>query len=103
MGPRDDVTRLEEQRSRLSRCPLGSGAIAGCALPIDRHNLAANLGFKDITPNSMFAVSSRDHFGKQALKKGKIIFFNRALPNFFSFVFCHSGVFELGISLRSTP
>nr|XP_021181355.2 argininosuccinate lyase [Helicoverpa armigera] len=58
---RDDVTRLEEQKSRLSRCPLGSGAIAGCALPIDRMRLANSLGFEDVTPNSMFAVSSRDH------------------------------------------
>lgn len=61
---RDDVTRLEEQTSRLSRCPLGSGAIAGCALPIDRVRLARDLGFDGITPNSMFAVGSRDHIGK---------------------------------------
>ncbi|XP_075969516.1 argininosuccinate lyase [Anticarsia gemmatalis] len=59
---RDDVIRLEEQLSRLSRCPLGSGAIAGCALSIDRVRLARSLGFKDVTPNSMFGVASRDHF-----------------------------------------
>ncbi|KAM3963586.1 argininosuccinate lyase [Aphomia sociella] len=58
---RDDVIRLDEQRRRLSRCPLGSGAIAGCALAIDRHRLAQNLGFDDVTPNSMFAVGSRDY------------------------------------------
>ncbi|KAG6449509.1 hypothetical protein O3G_MSEX006104 [Manduca sexta] len=58
---RDDATRLEEQSNRLSCCPLGSGALAGCALPIDRNRLANSLGFKDITQNSMFAVSSRDH------------------------------------------
>ncbi|KAJ8722760.1 hypothetical protein PYW07_003940 [Mythimna separata] len=57
----DDVNRLKEQKSRLSRCPLGSGAIAGCALSIDRERLATSLGFEDLTPNSMFAVSSRDH------------------------------------------
>lgn len=62
---RDDVVRLEEQKTRLSRCPLGSGAIAGCALAIDRARLAHSLGFKDVTPNSMFAVSSRDHFGRR--------------------------------------
>ncbi|KAI5633059.1 lyase domain-containing protein [Phthorimaea operculella] len=60
-GLRDDVTRLDEQLRRLSRSPLGSGAIAGCALPIDRVRLARDLGFEDITPNSMFAVASRDH------------------------------------------
>ncbi|XP_026757718.2 argininosuccinate lyase [Galleria mellonella] len=58
---RDDIIRLEEQRTRLSRCPLGSGAIAGCALSIDRKKLAHHLGFDDITPNSMFAVGSRDY------------------------------------------
>lgn len=61
---RDDVTRLEEQTSRLSRCPLGSGAVAGCALLIDRQKLAQSLGFEAVTPNSMFAVSSRDHLGE---------------------------------------
>ncbi|XP_049867311.1 argininosuccinate lyase isoform X2 [Pectinophora gossypiella] len=58
---RDDVTRLEEQKGRLSRSPLGSGALAGCALPIDRERLAQDLGFEDVTPNSMFGVGSRDH------------------------------------------
>ncbi|CAH0748163.1 unnamed protein product [Diatraea saccharalis] len=58
---KDDVMRLEEQMKRISRCPLGSGAIAGCALAIDRNRLARDLGFEDVTPNSMFAVSSRDH------------------------------------------
>ncbi|CAH2074068.1 unnamed protein product, partial [Iphiclides podalirius] len=57
----DDVTRLEEQWSRLARCPLGSGALAGCALAIDRVRLARNLGFTDCTPNSLLAVGSRDH------------------------------------------
>lgn len=60
---RDDFIRLEEQKNRLSSCPLGSGAIAGCALPIDRRRLAQSLGFNEITPNSMFAVGSRDHIG----------------------------------------
>lgn len=57
----DDSNRLQEQWPRLSRCPLGSGAIAGCAFTIDRKQLAKQLGFIDYTPNSMFAVSTRDH------------------------------------------
>lgn len=60
---RDDFIRLEEQKKRLSMCPLGSGAIAGCALTINRTRLAQNLGFDSVTPNSMFAVGSRDHIG----------------------------------------
>ncbi|CAG4909613.1 unnamed protein product [Colias eurytheme] len=58
---KDDVSRLNEQARRLSTCPLGSGALAGCALPIDRERLAHSLGFNDITPNSMYAVGSRDY------------------------------------------
>ncbi|CAK1552094.1 unnamed protein product [Leptosia nina] len=58
---KEDVVRLEEQVNRLSICPLGSGAIAGCALNIDRLRLAQSLGFKNVTPNSMYAVGSRDY------------------------------------------
>ncbi|XP_026329362.1 argininosuccinate lyase isoform X2 [Hyposmocoma kahamanoa] len=58
---RDDVLRLDEQTSRLSRSPLGSGALAGCALAIDRSRLGKSLDFADITPNSMFGVGCRDH------------------------------------------
>ncbi|OWR45785.1 argininosuccinate lyase like protein [Danaus plexippus plexippus] len=58
---RDDIIRLQEIVERLSCSPLGSGAIAGCALQIDRKRLAESLGFKQCTPNSMYAVGSRDH------------------------------------------
>ncbi|XP_013146330.1 PREDICTED: argininosuccinate lyase [Papilio polytes] len=58
---RDDVLRLEEQQCRLSSSPLGSGALAGCALHINRHRLARSLGFDCVTPNSLFAVGCRDH------------------------------------------
>jgi argininosuccinate lyase len=49
-------------------CPLGSGAIAGTTLPIDREFTAKTLGFVDaagrprVTQNSMDAVSDRDVF-----------------------------------------
>ncbi|XP_072943548.1 argininosuccinate lyase [Epargyreus clarus] len=58
---RDDVLRLQEQKNRLSLCPLGSGALAGCAITIDRERLAHSLGFNGVTPNSMFGVGSRDY------------------------------------------
>jgi argininosuccinate lyase len=41
-------------------CPLGAGALAGNAFPIDRHFLAAELGFDAPAPNSLDAVSDRD-------------------------------------------
>jgi argininosuccinate lyase len=57
---RRDRERLGELAARLNRCPLGSGALAGCPFPIDRAALAADLGFDGPTPNSMDAVSDRD-------------------------------------------
>lgn len=57
---RDDTMRLTDLTTRLDACPLGSGALAGSAYPIDRQALATALGFSAPTPNSMAAVSARD-------------------------------------------
>lgn len=56
-----DLSRMRDTTERLDRCPLGSGALAGTAYPIDRHALARDLGFKQATQNSLDAVSDRDH------------------------------------------
>ena len=56
-----DLSRMRDTTARLDRCPLGSGALAGTAYPIDRHALAKDLGFKQATLNSLDAVSDRDH------------------------------------------
>jgi argininosuccinate lyase len=61
-----DCERLWDCRSRVNVCPLGSGAIAGSTLPLDRALVAKLLGFVDangrpqLTQNSMDAVSDRD-------------------------------------------
>ncbi len=55
-----DFTRLEDCRARLNLCPLGSGAIAGATLPLDRTIAAEALGFDGPTANSMDATSDRD-------------------------------------------
>lgn len=63
-----DRTRMAEVRKQANICPLGSGAIAGTTLPIDREFVAKELGFVDadghprVTQNSMDAVSDRDTF-----------------------------------------
>ena len=44
----------------LQQCPLGSGAIAGSTLRLDREFVAKQLGFRGVTQNSMDAVSDRD-------------------------------------------
>ena len=41
--------------------PLGAGALAGTAFPVDREALARDLGFRAVTPNSLDAVSDRDY------------------------------------------
>lgn len=55
-----DITRLEDARKRMNLCPLGSGAIAGATLKLDRTIAARELGFDGPTPNSMDATSDRD-------------------------------------------
>jgi len=61
-----DHERLKDCFKRVNVCPLGSGAIAGSTLPIDRELVARLLGFIDskdkplLTQNSMDAVSDRD-------------------------------------------
>ena len=55
-----DSERLRAAAVSADSCPLGSGALAGCAFPLDRKALARDLGFSRITANSLDAVSDRD-------------------------------------------
>ena len=55
-----DAERFAAAAASADACPLGSGALAGCAFPLDRKALARDLGFSRITANSLDAVSDRD-------------------------------------------
>ena len=55
-----DAERLADCRKRLNVCPLGSGAVAGATLPLDRAFMADSLGFDGATANSIDATSDRD-------------------------------------------
>jgi argininosuccinate lyase len=55
-----DADRLATCRKRANLCPLGSGAIAGATLALDRGQMAKELGFDGITANSLDATSDRD-------------------------------------------
>jgi argininosuccinate lyase len=61
-----DRQRFEQALPRINVCPLGSGALAGSTLPLDREYVARLLGFVDgrgrpqVSQNSMDAVSDRD-------------------------------------------
>jgi argininosuccinate lyase len=63
-----DATRFSDVAAHANWCPLGSGAIAGTTLPIDREFTAKALGFVDekgrpqVTQNSMDTVADRDVF-----------------------------------------
>lgn len=56
-----DAERFAQLRGRVNVLPLGSAALAGAAYPIDRDQVARELGFDGISRNSMDAVSDRDH------------------------------------------
>jgi argininosuccinate lyase len=55
-----DISRLSDLTARLNYCPLGSGAIAGATLALDRTIAARELGFIAPTANSIDATSDRD-------------------------------------------
>ena len=55
-----DLSRFTDARTRMNFCPLGSGAIAGATLALDRSIAADALGFTAPTANSMDATSDRD-------------------------------------------
>jgi len=63
-----DADRFQNFREHANWCPLGSGALAGTTLPIDREWVARELGFVDgegrprVTDNSLDAISDRDLF-----------------------------------------
>jgi argininosuccinate lyase len=55
-----DRQRLQDCLKRVNVCPLGSAALAGTSLPIDRQESAKLLGFTDVSRNSLDVSSDRD-------------------------------------------
>jgi argininosuccinate lyase len=55
-----DCDRLGDARRRVDVLPLGSGALAGAALPLDREAMARELGFAAVSPAALDAVMDRD-------------------------------------------
>ena len=55
-----DRERINDLTKRVSVLPLGSGAVAGTPVPVDRVEIANSLGFADVSQNSLDAVSDRD-------------------------------------------
>jgi argininosuccinate lyase len=59
-----DASRLIDCRKRLNISPLGSGALAGSTINLDRRAIAAELGFDGVTANSMDAIADRDYIAE---------------------------------------
>jgi len=55
-----DISRFQSALSRLDECPLGSGALAGTTLPLDRRATALELGFSRPSLNAMDSIADRD-------------------------------------------
>lgn len=56
-----DIERFLDSYERTDYNPLGSCALAGTTIPINRHRTAELLGFKNVTENAMDSVSDRDY------------------------------------------
>jgi argininosuccinate lyase len=59
-----DADRLRDAEDRINVMPLGSGALAGSTIVLDRKLIAKELGFPAISQNSMDAVSDRDYIAE---------------------------------------
>jgi argininosuccinate lyase len=59
-----DKGRLNDCRRRLNVSPLGSGALAGSTINLDREAMAEELGFDGVTHNSMDAIADRDYIAE---------------------------------------
>lgn len=57
---RRDLGRLDDCQKRLLSMPLGSGALAATGFPLDRDFVREQVGFREITRNSLDGVSDRD-------------------------------------------
>jgi argininosuccinate lyase len=55
-----DMARFQDCRERLDELPLGAGALAGAAFPVNREALAKDLGFARVARNSLDVTSDRD-------------------------------------------
>lgn len=59
-----DVDRLIDARKRVNVSPLGSGALAGSTINLDRQQIADELEFDGVTTNSMDAIADRDYIAE---------------------------------------
>lgn len=91
-----DRQRLRGLAARTAVMPLGSGALGGSAFPIDRASLADDLGFAELSPNSLDAVSDRDFVAEFLFCAAMVgIHLSQLAENIVLFTSAEFGFFEL--------
>jgi len=98
-----DIDRLNLGLRRLDACPLGAGALAGTAFPIDRGITAGWLGFAAPVPNALDAVGSRD-FALEILSSIAIaaVTWSRVAQDYYVWSTPEFGLIEFPDSVAST-
>ena len=97
-----DAQRLREARSHVNVLPLGSAALAGTSLNVDREGLARELGFESISRNSLDAVSDRD-FVVEFLSACSLVMMHlsRLAEDIILYCTTEFGFFELGDAIAT--
>ena len=92
-----DAARLAEVRSRINILPLGAAALAGTSYPIDRDEVARELGFEAVAQNSIDAVCDRD-FAVEFVSTASLIMvhLSRLAEDIILYSTAEFGFFELG-------
>jgi argininosuccinate lyase len=92
-----DCKRLSDVRRRVNVLPLGSAALAGTSYPIDREWVARELGFENVSRNSLDAVSDRDFCVEFASCASLIMLhLSRLAEDIIIYATAEFGFFELG-------
>ncbi len=95
--------RLRDALKRIDALPLGSGALAGSTVPLDRDHMREILGFASVTSNSMDAVSDRS-FILEVLFALSLVFLDvsRACEDFIVFTSKEFGLIKLDDSIATS-
>lgn len=97
-----DAERFADALRRTERCPLGSGALAGSAYPVDRAAIARELGLGEPTANSLDAVSDRDFvLDTLAASAGCALHLSRLAEDLILYSSGEFGLVELGEAVTS--
>lgn len=91
-----DAGRLTDAATRADACPLGSGAVAGTSLPLNRERTAAMTDFSSVSRNSIDATSDRDFLAELCFACSMLgVHLSRWCEDWIMFSSCEFGLIEL--------